>query len=359
MAQLSGQERVRRMFAREAHDRVPRYDSFWAETIRRWQGEGLQGGYREAYDALGSDMHQLTWWEPEPFPGVADIVREDERTRDVRNSWGALLRQWKERTGTPQHLGFECCSRRAWEERFRPAMVGAGVTIDLDAAAARHADGRSRGQWCFIGCIEAYEVMKRMMGDEIALAAMAEDPEWIVDVSRVATDAVVANLQAVLDRGIQPDGVFLSGDMGYNHGLLFSPGMYRRLLWPDHRRLSEWIHAHGMSVLFHSDGNVNEAVDLYIAAGFDVLHPLEVNAGMDLRALAPRYGSRLGFMGNIDKVALSTNDRERVEVEVRARLAAGMATGAYGYHSDHSVPPQVSWDTYRFVIDLLERYGRY
>ena len=357
--QLTGRERVNRMLDRQDHDRVPRYDLFWDETLRRWQDEGLQGGCRELYDLLGSDLHQLVWFEPEPFPGQEATVREDERTRVVRSAWGALLKQWKGRTGTPEHLGFECESRAAWETRFRPAMLAAGVQIDLSGVREAYARGREDGRWCFLAGIEAYEVMKRMMGDEIALAAMASDPEWILDVSRVATGMAIRNFEAVLAAGIQPDGVFLSGDMGYNHGLLFSPAMYRALVWPDHKRLADWFHAHGMRVLFHTDGNVNEAVDLYIEAGFDILHPLEVNAHMDLRVLAPRYSHRLALMGNVDKVVLSTNDRERVEHEVRSKLAAGMAAGAYAYHSDHSVPPQVSWATYRFVIELLDRYGRY
>jgi hypothetical protein len=40
-------------------------------------------------------------------------------------------------------------------------------------------------------------------------------------------------------------------------------------------------------------------------------------------------------------------------------LKAGMATRRYIYHSDHSVPPSVSWDTYRYVIELLDKYGNY
>ena len=45
--------------------------------------------------------------------------------------------------------------------------------------------------------------------------------------------------------------------------------------------------------------------------------------------------------------------------EVKAKLAAGMATKGSIYHSDHSVPPQVSWETYQFIIALLDKYGRY
>jgi uroporphyrinogen-III decarboxylase len=58
-------------------------------------------------------------------------------------------------------------------------------------------------------------------------------------------------------------------------------------------------------------------------------------------------------------MVLATNDRDAIEAEVRGKLDAGMAKKRYIYHSDHSVPPQVSLDTYRFVVDLLDKHGNY
>src|SRR5262245_52887214 len=52
---LTGQERVNRAFARCDHDHVPRHESFWGETIERWQKEGLNGDYRAVLDLLESD----------------------------------------------------------------------------------------------------------------------------------------------------------------------------------------------------------------------------------------------------------------------------------------------------------------
>jgi hypothetical protein len=38
---------------------------------------------------------------------------------------------------------------------------------------------------------------------------------------------------------------------------------------------------------------------------------------------------------------------------------AGMANEGNIYHSDHSVPPGVSWETHRFMIQLLDCHGAY
>jgi uroporphyrinogen-III decarboxylase len=114
-----------------------------------------------------------------------------------------------------------------------------------------------------------------------------------------------------------------------------------------------------MKIIYHTDGNVNGVMPLYLEAGFDCLQPLEAKAGMDIRALCPQYGDRLAFMGNIDIMAMMNNDRERIEAEIVAKFAAGMATHGYAYHSDHSIPPQVSWETYRFIISLIDQHGCY
>jgi len=58
-------------------------------------------------------------------------------------------------------------------------------------------------------------------------------------------------------------------------------------------------------------------------------------------------------------MVMATNDREKIEEEIRTKFAAGMANKGYAYHSDHSVPPLTSWETYQFIIDRVKHYGWY
>ena len=197
------------------------------------------------------------------------------------------------------------------------------------------------------------------MGDEITLMAMVEEPEWLVDVAETFTDVTLQNYDAVLSTGIRPDGLWIYGDMAFKTSTMCSPAMYRELFWPQHKRLADWAHARGMKVIFHTDGNVNGVIGLYLEAGFDCLQPLETKAGMDVRSLAPRYGDRLSFFGNIDVMRMISNDHELIEQEIISKFAAGKAAKGYAYHSDHSVPPQVSWETYQFIMDCVKRYGGY
>jgi uroporphyrinogen decarboxylase len=278
---MTGQERVNRMFRRQDHDRVPRHESFWAETIERWQKEGLTGDARTVLDMLQTDFHQLCWLWPTAFPGEDEIVSQDEQTKVVRDAQGKLVRYWKAKSGTPEHLGFECDSREKWETIFKPALLNSGLQVDPEAAKRNFAIGRKKGRWCFMAGVEGFEETRSLMGDEITMIAMAEDPDWVRDVSKTFADVMIRNLDACMATGIAPDGLWIYGDMAFNHATMCSPKMYRELIWPDHKRLADWAHVHNMKFIFHTDGDVNGVMDLYVEAGFDCLQPLEAKANMD------------------------------------------------------------------------------
>jgi len=356
---LTSQERVNRMFNRQEHDRVPRHDNYWSETIERWTNEGLIGEREGAFELLQSDFWTIAGSWPPPFRGQKKTVNEDEQTHTFLDEWGATVRYWKSRSGTPEHIGFGCTDRHHWDTVYKPAYTDYEFEFNPEQVRDRYREGRSKGKWCFVTGLESIEATRRLMGDEITMISMADDPEWVAEVSRVYTNVVIQGLDQIMSTGIQPDGLWIYGDMAFNHATMCSPQMYKDLIWPDHKRLADWAHAHNMKFIFHTDGNVNGVVDLYIEAGFDCLQPLEAKAEMDIRKLCPKYGDRLAFFGNMDVMVMGSNDRDKVEHEVRSKLEAGKTTRGYIYHSDHSVPPTVSFDTYRYVIELLDQYGSY
>ncbi len=48
---------------------------------------------------------------------------------------------------------------------------------------------------------------------------------------------------------------------------------------------------------------------------------------------------------------------EDVEEEIRTKITAARQGGGYIYHSDHSVPPEVSFERYEQVMNLVRQYG--
>jgi uroporphyrinogen decarboxylase len=361
---MTGRERVQRMFARQEQDRVPRHDTFWPETVRRWMGEGLISSSEEAarervLSMLGSDFQRLCWYWPHPFPDRHELVEEDEETEVVIGPSGTIERWWKHKSGTPQHIGWECSSRGIWQERYRPALERQPEQIDLEAIRTDYARGRRLGRWTHLAGVDSFESLRKILGDVQFMTATIDDPEWVVDIARTITDAALRYYQGVLDAGVEPDGLWLYEDMAFRNMTFCSPEAYRELIWPQHKRIADWAHANGMKLIFHSDGDLRKVVELFIEAGIDCLQPLESKASMDVRELCPDFGEHLAFFGNIDVMVLLTNDLDAIEEEIRSKLTAGKTCRGYAYHSDHSVPPQVSWETYQAVMRMVDRYGRY
>lgn len=358
-ASLTSRERFLRMLERRDHDRIPRHDGYWPETIERWQGEGLDGDTGTVLRTLRADVGGVCWSWPVPFPGRHEVLSDDGRTKVVRGSQGKVERTWKNKWGTPEHIEFGCDSREKWESEYKPALLKAGHSVKRDDALKAAAESRKEEKFSCLQGIESFEGIRQLIGDAVVLPAMAEDPDWVLDMSKTYTDLILRDFQSVLDAGGEADAVWVFGDVGYKSGPFFSPTMYRELIWPDHKRMRDWAHARGMKFIYHTDGDVRKFLDLFVEAGFDCIQPMEAKAHMDVRELAPKYGKRLSFFGNIDMTVAITGDRERIEHEVKSKLAAGMANKGYAYYSDHSVPPQVSWETYKFIIELLDRYGNY
>jgi uroporphyrinogen decarboxylase len=135
--------------------------------------------------------------------------------------------------------------------------------------------------------------------------------------------------------------------------------MYRRMILPADQRRNEWCHEHGMQTILHSCGCVKGLIPSLIDAGFDCLQPLEVKAGMDLRDLKPSYGDRIAFFGGINTMLMEKADDGPIEEEIRVKFAAAMPGGGYLYHSDHSIPTDVGFARYSFVMDCVRRCGAY
>jgi uroporphyrinogen decarboxylase len=191
------------------------------------------------------------------------------------------------------------------------------------------------------------------------LIGMIDDPDWVRDMCDVYADLIIAIQQTCFSKVGPPDGVFFYEDMGFKHKPFMSPRMYKEIIWPAHKRTFDYAHSLALPVVVHSCGYVEPLVEGLIEAGMDCLQAMEVKAGMDLVQLKADYGDRIAFMGGMDVRAMVANDRDAITAELSAKLPAAMAGGGYCLHSDHSIPDQVEYETYKFFIDRGLEMGTY
>ena len=363
MAELTGKERMSRILRRQSVDRIGVHETFWAETSRKWMNDGYMKEGETLDGHFPFDLRNA--W---PFVVTADldhqetVVEETAETKLVRNGNGALLRWWKNKAGTPEHVDFLVKDREGWREHVRPLVTDEGSyrrRINFEGYRKAKATAERKGQFfCWSG-INVFECMHPVCGHEYMLMGMALDPAWVLDMCSVYAELTIRLMDILFAEEGRPDGIWFYEDMGFKHKPFMSPAMYKELVWPAHRRTFEYCHSLNLPVIVHSCGYVAPLVPGLIEAGMDCLQAMEVKAGMDLVELKQAYGDRIAFMGGMDVRTLVANDRKAIQAELDRKLPAAMAGGGYCLHSDHSIPNQVEYPTYKFFYERGLEMGTY
>jgi uroporphyrinogen decarboxylase len=367
---VNSKERIQTLLSFEEPDRIGLTDGCWEDTLHRWREEGMPADVA-LRDYFGFDFDYLYIDASLRLP---ERLLEDTEAYTIReDKHGFVAKQWKGRAGALGYLDHRVKSREDWEQLKGRLVVGYGGTSRVhttsyfspfveypswERMAARFREIQRGGRFILLNVYGPWEATWRRHGFEASLMDMAADPGWMADMFRAHTDLVIETLEVAAGYGIVPDGLFLIEDLGMNTGTFYSPHTYQTTLFPEHRRLGDYVRATGMRYFIHTDGDIRTFIPRLIEAGIQVLQPLEAKAGLDVRQLKPQYGTDLAYMGNIDVRKMSASPAE-LEDEVRSKLEVAMPGGGYIYHSDHSVPPTVSWSNYVTLMELLGRYGSY
>lgn len=352
---MTGRARVQAALDHKEADRIPIQDGPWATTIGRWHKEGLPTDV-SAGDYFGYELHAIGADTSFRFP--VQTVEETDTYIIQRDANGALVKNWRDHTGTPEKTGFTIKTRKDWDEH-KPRLAVTPDRVNVPEALNEEAKARAKGRWLDYSGIIGYDKTQAIIGSENLLIAMAEQPDWCAEMFMKSADLVIGTAELLMAGGVEFDGAFLYDDMGYRNSSLFSPAAYRQLLFPAHKKVFGFFHSKGLKVILHSCGRVTGLVPALIEAGLDCLQPLEVKAGMDLIELKKQFGKSLAFMGGIDVRCMAHPDPAVIEKEISAKIPFAKKGGGYIYHSDHSVPDNVSFAQYKRVMELVLQHGAY
>ncbi|HOX39900.1 MAG TPA: uroporphyrinogen decarboxylase family protein [Candidatus Brocadiia bacterium] len=352
---MNSRERVTLQLRHQETDRIPKTDSPWGTTIERWRKEGLPAdkgpGEFFGYEFCGAGADNS-------FRLPTETIEDTPEYTITRNGNGAVMKNWKGKTSTPELIE-HTIKDRAGFDLYKDHLEWDASRIPGQEHLDNYNKQRERGMFCHYAAAVGYDYSSSTCGPDNLLIAMAEDPGWVADLFDRIAELTILNAGEMMNRGWVFDGAFLYDDMGYKNATFFSPAVYRRLLFPSHKKMCDFFHSHKLPVILHSCGRVTQFLPYLIDAGFDCLQPLEVKAGMDLLDLKKRYGDRMAYMGGIDVRVMARGNDEEMRREIGEKIAAAKIGGGYIYHSDHSVPDNVSFESYRKVMELVDKYGAY
>lgn len=352
---MTSRERIDAALNFKEADRIAIHDSPWDTTIARWYKEGLPEG-AGPYEYFDYEMIGAGFDSSLRLP--SETLEETDEYIITRNVQGCTEKNWKHATSTPEKIDFLIKTRADWEE-YKPRLEWSSDRVDCEAACEVEKKAREKGKWFHFVSALGYDHIQGIVGSERLLIAMAEDPEWVENMFMTQARLVVAGAEEMLGAGIEFDGAFMYDDMGYRNTSLFSLAMFMRYEFPGHKLVYDCFHSHRLKVILHSCGCVKDLIPGLLKAGLDCLQPLEVKAGMDLIELKKQHGAWLAFMGGIDARAMAHPDPAVIEEEISTKIPVALKGGGYIYHTDHSVPDNVSFAQYCRVIDLVHEYGTY
>ncbi|GHU73597.1 hypothetical protein AGMMS49992_12720 [Clostridia bacterium] len=354
MTPLTSHERFKRMYDHRDADRVPILDSPWKETIDRWVAEGMPS--RDYIQHFDLDNTPHIWIDNSPrYP--EQVLEETDEYRITTTPWGVTLRNWTKHGSTPEFLDFTVVSPETWRDA-KPRMLVGENRVDWDRLKREYPIWRKDGRWIRAGTWFGFDVTHSWFcGTERILMALADEPEWCVDMFNTELDVSLAWLDRIWEAGYTFDEIEWPDDMGYKDHQFFSLTMYRELLKPVHKRACDWAHAHGVKVHLHSCGNILPIIPELIEIGVDGLNPLEVKAGMDPIFIKKTYGDKLLLHGGINAVLWDKPDQ--IIAEIERVVPVVKQNGGYIFASDHSIPENVSLSDFTAIIEAAKRAGAY
>jgi hypothetical protein len=151
-------------------------------------------------------------------------------------------------------------------------------------------------------------------------------------------------------------------DFGTQRGPFISVEAYRDLFKPFHQRINDFIHRRSRWKTFiHSCGSVFQLIPDFIAAGFDVLNPVQCSAAeMDAARLKREFGQDLVFWGGgVDtQQTLPFGTPAEVYREVRERIEVFNQNGGFVFNSIHNIQGNTPIENVVALFDAIRDSGR-
>ncbi|MEN8158139.1 MAG: uroporphyrinogen decarboxylase family protein [Bacteroidota bacterium] len=186
--------------------------------------------------------------------------------------------------------------------------------------------------------------------------------DYLHQVFEKQTDIALQNLALAKEAtGDYVDAVFICGtDFGTQDSSFCSPEEYDELYAPYYKKMNDWIHENTRWKTFkHSCGAVESFMEHFIASGFDIINPVQVNAaGMDPQLLKDKYGDRLVFWGGgIDtQKVLPFGTPEEVKAHVQKECEIFAPGGGFVFNTVHNIQANVPIENVLAMLEAIRQF---
>ena len=201
-------------------------------------------------------------------------------------------------------------------------------------------------------------IYESMVGFEDFMLMSATEPELIEEMMSRSADYAVELARRAIQEGV--DVIYGADDVAMKTGLFIRPEIFVELWAPHYDRVFATAREADIPILFHSDGKIDDIMDLLIDdMGVNCITPMDPT-GVDYREYKKRYGHRVCLWGNIDLTwPLVGGTPADVERDVREHAQVLKPGGRWIAASSHSIVDYIPHENFLTMINAIHRYGRY
>jgi uroporphyrinogen decarboxylase len=322
---MLGRERVIEVIEHRRPDRVPVYG---------WVRANLDEPIRERFGSADAFEDHYEFDLAHLFGGPRPYRGDD--LRELRDQHGGVIE--------PAHL-LEL-------DVIDPTDTSAYTEVVEAIEHHKH----QRGRFVYMQTPGSFEFHNGPFGVENHLMYLALYERELMELYGRLAEWDVAFANCCLDLGV--DMIHVSDDWGAQQTLMFSPAMWRRMIYPHHKHVADAVKARGAYVSLHSDGNISSVLDGVVDIGYDVVHPYQESAGMDLDDFAANWQDKFTVMGGLDvqtTIGFGKLDQLRAEIE---RVLTMFRDGGLIFCTTHFIQNHCTIDELVFAFDLIQQIVR-
>jgi hypothetical protein len=212
----------------------------------------------------------------------------------------------------PEHQGDYVGQVASAAKLLGLSVVGVDLNEEWSQSLLREAGFRRLREYFTVGYINGPVLHAiAQLGFRQAMLCIKRDHKALIDgSSRFIDDAEEI---CALAKENEISAILLADDIAGNRGLLFSYNDFDVTILPFYKQLADIMKKNNLYAFFHSDGDTRIIIESLIGAGYDCIHPIDSQAGLNLSMLKERYNDRVSFMGHVDII---TWDNDRITREV-------------------------------------------
>jgi len=387
-----------KMRTKELYQRILNFDtcertvnwefSYWGGALDRWYKEGLPKKYglerkvefgetvcgpglhypltsigagcnvledKDVFDFFNFDDGILTFpinhWIYPKFTPV--ILEEDEYKKKLIDEDGVTKVVKKDAGSMPHWLGWPVKDEKSWE-KFKEERFQINYEERLDKNYSDYEKillKKDHPVNLFGDPVGFYGSIRYLVGEINLLYMYHDNTKLIKNILNFLTDFWINIAEEILSRYEIKTASFWE-DMSGKNGPLISPDTFREFMSPCYKKLIDFLKSKGVKhFVVDTDGNVNKLIPLFLEVGMTGMLPFERQAGNDLLKIRKKF-PKLQIMGGFDKNVLAKSKKE-IDNELKI-LKEIIKLGGYIPYCDHLVPPNVSWENYKYFRKKLK-----